>query len=462
MRITKILLKDFHAFQGEFIIDLGDGKNLLVYGENGSGKSSLYQALNMFFAPPTPFLNHKNIFVTTDDGYVKLEIGDGKNPSKMYEWEQTSHPSSELLILETIKTKGFLDYRALLETHFIHREADSVNVFDLLVNTLLANTQNPITKTLIVEEWREIQSLVTTRKSASQQAKLSQRLSDFNQGLVSLLDRLVIDANKILALFSQNISIQLDFGQGLKYGDKIILNQTILLSVNYYTHPVARHHHFLNEARLSAIAISIYLSALLLNPPSELRVLFLDDVLIGLDMANRRPLLDVLSLFFADWQIILTTFDSMWYQIVSQSGLKNNLVTAKFYCQSTNDFDIPVYSANDDYLIRAKYYLNNDLKASVAYLRTAFEHMMKIFCERKRIPVRYEIENKQTVNDFWSVIKGHKKGFIPQGLQTDLDGYLSTVLNPLSHDAYINPIRAEVEKTLNALTTLETTLKSIK
>lgn len=45
--ITKIEIDGFKAFPNNFSIDLPDGKNLLIYGENGSGKSSLYYALHV-------------------------------------------------------------------------------------------------------------------------------------------------------------------------------------------------------------------------------------------------------------------------------------------------------------------------------------------------------------------------------------------------------------------------------
>ena len=49
VRITKIEIKNFRAFPRTYQIDLHKaGKNLLVYGENGSGKTSLYLALKLF------------------------------------------------------------------------------------------------------------------------------------------------------------------------------------------------------------------------------------------------------------------------------------------------------------------------------------------------------------------------------------------------------------------------------
>lgn len=45
--INKIEIDGFKAFPNNFSIDLSDGKNLLIYGENGSGKSSLYYALHV-------------------------------------------------------------------------------------------------------------------------------------------------------------------------------------------------------------------------------------------------------------------------------------------------------------------------------------------------------------------------------------------------------------------------------
>jgi ABC-type uncharacterized transport system fused permease/ATPase subunit len=48
--ITGITLDNYRAFPNAYAkIDIPPGNHLLVYGENGSGKSSLYNGLKDFF-----------------------------------------------------------------------------------------------------------------------------------------------------------------------------------------------------------------------------------------------------------------------------------------------------------------------------------------------------------------------------------------------------------------------------
>jgi AAA15 family ATPase/GTPase len=48
VRIQTIEITNYKAFLGRHKLSVG-GKNLFIYGENGSGKSSLYYALKDFF-----------------------------------------------------------------------------------------------------------------------------------------------------------------------------------------------------------------------------------------------------------------------------------------------------------------------------------------------------------------------------------------------------------------------------
>lgn len=67
MRITEIHIKNYRAFYGENHICLDkDGKNLMVYGKNGSGKSSLFTALQDFLKSSVSKIEvEENIFVPT-------------------------------------------------------------------------------------------------------------------------------------------------------------------------------------------------------------------------------------------------------------------------------------------------------------------------------------------------------------------------------------------------------------
>ncbi len=473
MKILKIYVKNFRGFKGEYFIDLNKGSNLLIYGENGSGKSSLFQALDLFFSiNNVSFSAYQNIFAEPDDGYIKLEIGDLKSEPLIYEWEPTTHPSSESIIVDIAKTKGFLDYRSLLVTHFDHRYTDYINIFGLIVNTLLANTISPISKRPLGEEWIEIEKIMSGRKGNQHEEMLNRIISDFFPALTILLEEVAVNANKILKIFEQDISINFKFEE--QKINKIVATKKqykpeVLLSATYFKRDIYRHHFFLNEARLSAIAISIYLGSLLLNPPSRLRILFLDDILLGLDMSNRIPLLSVLNEFFSDWQILLSTFDRTWFEITKQrvNGQKSTWKACEFYCDRTDECDIPVYVESHDYISSAqKHLLANDYKAAVIYIRTAYESEIKWFCNKYHLYIQYyENPKDQKSECFWQAIKEYYKKdnrVLSTDLIINVELYRSTVLNKLSHDVPINITRREVEDALKTVENLRLSLRNYK
>ena len=94
MKITKIGIKNFKAFRGPDVITLGKkGQNLLLYGENGSGKTSLYEALKLFLesSEDESIKFNRNIFINdeTDKGYIKLHFTpDPKLNKDNYEWSE--------------------------------------------------------------------------------------------------------------------------------------------------------------------------------------------------------------------------------------------------------------------------------------------------------------------------------------------------------------------------------------
>ena len=466
MRITEIEIKNFKAFYGTYRIDLRKtGKNLLVYGENGSGKSSLYFALKWFLESGDDrshrFENDQNIFIE-DPGYIKLGLrADPQSRKEIYEWSESVRETEDELIIEASKTKVFLDYKDLLETHYVHRESNTVNVFSLLVGTLLANIVT-IEGRNLADDWVDIEPPFQPQITASEIATLEGRIESFNIELANKLAELQPKASEILGKFGHNVALNFDF-PGVKYNreNRTLDNQQIFLTVELFDRNIPEHHRFLNEARLSAIAISIYFSTILIQPESDLKVLALDDVLIGLDMSNRLPVLDMLAEYFSDYQIFLTTYDKTWYEIVKQRTSDAEWECAEFYSGKTDEFEIPVYVQDRPYLEKAKaYFAANDYKACVIYLRTAFEAVIKKFCEKRSLQVKYR-ENPKDLrsNDFWTSIK-NGTSFLEQNFIEEIELYLSIILNPLSHARIVPVVKKEISDAIEAVEKLEDKLEA--
>ena len=470
MRITEIKIKNFRAFYGSYRIDLHKaGKNLLIYGENGSGKSSLYRALELFLESTVSnhqFEAHQNIFVQdAESGYIKMCLrSDQESKQYVYEWSKTVKETDDLLITDASKSKGFLDYKTLLETHYIQRKEETVNIFDLLVNNLLANTINDVTDRSFADDWNDIKQAVPHRTTERQVEALQERLQNFNNGLFGKLEELKSTASEILDKFEYNVALDFDF-QGITYNrtQKVFDNQQILLTVKFFDRDIPLHHHFLNEAKLSAIAIAISFSSFLLQPESDLKILALDDVLIGLDMSNRLPVIDILKEYFSDYQIFFFTYDRAWYEIVRERTEDREWKCAEFYLSKTKEYEIPIYVENRAYLKKAKEYFDaNDYKACAIYLRTAFEVAIKKFCDEKNLKVKYQANPKhQTSQDFWtSISDGDKDGepFLEKSLIDEIEFYRSIILNPLSHATIVNTIKKEISEAMEAVKKLEDAL----
>ena len=140
MKITNIKVQAFRAFDEPFELDLAGGKNLLLHGENGSGKSSIFLALKRFFEERgDDIAQHRNTFSPVNrESQVCLHINGkdavGNDVDKDVLWSlATGHPlpvpadpanapiAPELRasLVDGTRRGGFLDYRAMLRTHLL-------------------------------------------------------------------------------------------------------------------------------------------------------------------------------------------------------------------------------------------------------------------------------------------------------------------------------------------------------
>lgn len=509
LRIQQLALTDFRAFPGPApqAFDL-DGKNLLIYGENGAGKSTLFYALRDFFSlkPARRLNSYRNVFSKAPLDTVKVEItfNDGNPQASWYlkyptgllgmaiaapsatggptliETHPTSsqHGGSDPRVSQAALRRACLDYRTLLDTNYKQGDGD-INLFDIAVNHLIHDFPVPVaggkSKT-VGELWQAVLLAKPSSHGPRLLARVNAACADFNAGFNLALTALHPFIGNLLAdLIGAQVQIAPFAFSGVTYNqarlkrDRDFNGKVLKLDVSFRTHVLTEPQHFLNEGRLSALALAIYLGGRLACTPSmpgqALKLLVLDDVLIGLDHSNRLPVLDVLLKYFIDWQIVLLTHDHVWFEM------------ARFHLSSTNQWKwIEVHEATDPArripyptvtpekaksaaqacLRQARDFLgNHHLPAAANYTRAAFELGLKQFCERFGVAVAYKLDQRHLdTNDLLTAVEHWLK---QQATKTCLAGaiervklFRKVVLNPYSHASPPNIARSEVEGAIDA------------
>lgn len=496
-RIAKITIEDYRAFPAgdTLLIDLGPtGKNLLLYGENGSGKTSLARAMRDLTANrnASPKLeSDRHLFgppIEAAKSLVAVEFTAGT--VNEFRWRAGDlHPreTDGRNFQEFARACLSLDYRDLLETNFRHD--GTPNLFDCLLATVLDGL--PVlhggSKARLGELHRAALRSRPHYRTERALDRVTRACEAFTVALENHLPEVVAAARSIFARLGHAGT---DFAltpHAFAY-DRERKNFTvgrITFEVTHHGRPLVTPQHFLNEARLTALALSLYLGAAQIaitaqipraGAPAFARVLFLDDVLIGLDLSNRLPLLRVLAEDFADWQIILLTHDRVWFELAKEHTEHDGNWLAKELCaleMPGGQAPRPVVKDSTDYLTRAKNHLAAtppDLMAAAVYVRAAFETKLKNICEDRGIEVAFKSQPKEVKADtLWSgIVERQKKraqyqtenpgmkapDFLPAHLVADVETMRSSILNRLSHSGTPTLVKDEVEFALRAVTAL--------
>jgi|GEM_PF-1263424 len=400
MKIKRIQINNYRAFlvngndeNERYIIDLPNGENLLLYGENGSGKSSLFKALRDFFvsASNAGVAFQKNLFYeeaqNAEQPFIDIVIDDDSHhrfsaDGNKYALLENKLGGNTSYISQANITSGFISYRDLLKLHLRqdNQEPDLVSLFfgeeglfsDMIVPAPASNENKLSFKDL----WKKCLDF------ADQDA-----INDYNSNISALLDELEKRANMLLAFFKQECKLNINYTEatGKKGELTVIYPPTISFKVTLFDEEIPRHDDILNEARLTALAISVFLAHQLCLPPTDLRILFLDDIFIGLDMSNRIPLIKILTASdlgdgtsFQDFQIFLTTYDREWFHI-AKTYLEAGWQKEEFYVDNHSSIvERPLIRKSDTYKERAEFhFIHGDYPACANYLRKALEQMLR-------------------------------------------------------------------------------------
>ena len=493
--ITRISLRDFRGFPGpdKYSIDLDQGRNLLLYGENGSGKSSLYEALKGLFRyrePMTFGAGHANVFTGADDGFVSVTLQGAVHQE--YRWVHGELPSgdaSQAPYLDIARRAVFLDYRDLLKTHLIHRDASRINLFDLLVDGLLDDVDGGDGRTL-AEHWQALQNVrgVVPPAEDGQEGDGPPRsrfdiITSAAEEFRNRLDAILHSAteNQPCLLDMANVFLkQLDpeLRVGLKVGPSLcppksrftwkgrFARREVRLEATYAAHTPGHPALFLNEARLTAIALSLFLAGARLNRPAAVsgqapKLLILDDVLIGLDLAHRIPLLKLIQREFQDWQVFVLTHDLVWFEMARRQIDGSKWATCELFCEHRvgERFERPVLRQGgaNGFLQRAREHLRaGEKRAAAVYARAAFEEKIRSFCSEKgvRLPFKdnpCELDGEEFLQAAEGRIKSRGLWKLLGDQFHRLRMVRKVILNPLSHSNLVNALTPEIADAIEAV-----------
>lgn len=476
-----------------------DGKNLLIYGENGSGKSTIYWALYTLlesafkkneFDVEKYFLKNGefglvNIHATKySPPYIKaiLKDNNGNNPIE-YLVNPNLHQIVANMNNSSIRESGmasdFLNYRVIFRLHHIkHSKENNLfgwfddEVFPYVLIESISKTQSVGDHFKVlksgpkkVKDFNEINKMIYPNPSMREHAQEAVRkdyvlyqkyiksVKNWNEKIEKYLKKMSERANEIVKEdFKQNFDFKFKFtgASHVISADKFDWKAPFIeLQVPNYggkRNVVKRAHSFLNESKWSAIGLAIRFAIIedWTNRPNtaELKALIIDDMLLSLDMCNRDIVLNLLlDRYVNSYQLILMTHDRSFYEFakrkISIKGKNKDWLDLEMFEDNFSKFPKPYFRPLKGSLQTAKDYFNqHDYPACGIYLRKRTEELLK-----NLLPIRFQLESSR--DDPNKLIDKTLNGLIlelEQYCSIDIIDYTDLKEIKIYKDALLNPL----------------------
>jgi len=422
MKIQKVELKYF-KFHQNLTIDFGC-KNLLVYGENGTGKSSIYEGLysNFYYIQESVRNRYLSrncqseelvVNITFDNSQV-LNRKDDTLISKNILINQTVYFANEKVLNRLVKENFYIALKDTLVEHFPklkELEKQLQNKFEEVrrwkdgikhqQRQPLKDGKMPIDYHTAIEKYRE---------------QLKDELHQINELFkVSFNSEIPTDAiNRIIKeSFDENFAISFDV-KGAEIPSSLenigldfeISLPIIKIKIDNIECNGKLSHHF-NEAKLKLIGVAIYFALAKKYEASGtgFKLLVLDDFLTSLDMANRKLIMKYILEEFKDYQKLILTHNLQFFNVTKKLINKqyNNdewKMQFLFLTQEEKGFIAYLKDKSNDYLFEAEEYLKKgEYQISGNFLRKEFESLSE---ELRQI---LELGDTESLNQIVELIK---------------------------------------------------------
>jgi predicted ATP-binding protein involved in virulence len=213
-RITRLRLRNFKAFRDQDF--LFDGRNVLIYGNNGSGKSSLYWALytilqsttkpndadiRRYFQPfdptnPDTYRSLKNIFADAhEDAFIELTWREGETgPETTQRISNTIVNSKDTTVLaEANLASDFINHKLLQNFYNVTHKEDT-NLWEVFMRDVF-----PYFSEERIDYRTRIEELSLPRgRSQAAKTQLQVELEELNGSIERFLGQIETNANELL------------------------------------------------------------------------------------------------------------------------------------------------------------------------------------------------------------------------------------------------------------------------
>ncbi len=271
-------VKNFKAHQDLDEINF-DEKNFLLYGDNGAGKSSIYESLRLCF-----FKNK-----------IEENIGFGSTPENISQLEQDFYSEfNNKITNQNFEIK-------INSTNFKDFQTDEYKVYMLKFEDIIFD------KTLTLKDFLE--KIFTNLPSFEY---FTEQINSHGEEIIertkTTIDIIQEKINKFLKECFEDIEVEIDSSDDFAIKVK---------NKKRNIEPTKDLRKYFNEGKINLIILALFFAVIEVSKEDNKKnILILDDFITSLDMANRIFLMKHIFENFKDFQILIFTHNIYFYNLI--------------------------------------------------------------------------------------------------------------------------------------------------